>query len=54
MDLNSFLPRFTPEGRRIEVGFRGEPARVALAMEALRSGVRALGFVWDERAPLRC
>ncbi|MCU0972422.1 MAG: molybdopterin-binding protein [Burkholderiales bacterium] len=53
-DLKLFsLPRFAPEGRRIEVGFRGEPARVAVAMETLRTGVRALGFAWDERAPLR-
>ena len=53
-DLKLFsLPRFAPEGRRIELGFRGDPARVAVAMEDLRSGVRALGYAWDERAPTR-
>lgn len=53
-DLKLFsLPRFTLEGRRIELGFRGDPSRVAMAMDDLRAGVRALGFAWDERAPLR-
>jgi molybdopterin-biosynthesis enzyme MoeA-like protein len=53
-DLKLFsLPRFAPEGRRIELGFRGDPTRVALAMEHLRAGVRTLGFAWDERAPIR-
>lgn len=53
-DLKLFsLPRFTPEGRRIELGFRGEPSRVTVAMDDLRTGVRALGFAWDERAPIR-
>jgi len=47
------LPRFTPDGRRLELGVRGDPARVAGAMADLRAGVRALGFVWDERAPIR-
>jgi len=52
-DLRLFsLPRFTPEGRRIELGFRGDSRRVRVAMEDLRAGVRALGFAWDERAPI--
>jgi molybdopterin-biosynthesis enzyme MoeA-like protein len=53
-DLKLFsLPRFAPEGRRIELGFRGDPTRVKLAMDHLRSGVRALGYAWDERVPFR-
>ena len=53
-DLKLFsLPRFAPEGRRIELGFRGDPLRVAVAMADLRAGVHALGFAWDERAPIR-
>ncbi len=53
-DLRLFsLPSFTPEGRRIELGFRGDSRRVAAAMEELRAGVGALGFGWDERAPIR-
>ncbi len=47
------LPRFAPEGRRIELGVRGDPLRVAEAMQDLRAGVRALDFVWHERAPIR-
>lgn len=47
------LPRFTPEGRRVELGVRGDPRRVAEAMQDLRAGVRALDLVWDERAPIR-
>ena len=42
-----------PEGRRIELGFRGDANRVVAAMEELRAGVRALGFGWDERPPIR-
>jgi molybdopterin-biosynthesis enzyme MoeA-like protein len=53
-DLKLFsLPRFAPEGRRVELGFRGDPERVAVAMDDLRAGVRALGFTWDERAPIQ-
>ena len=53
-DLKLFsLPRFAPEGRRIELGFRGDPTRVAVAMDDLRAEVRALGYAWDERAPIR-
>jgi molybdopterin-biosynthesis enzyme MoeA-like protein len=53
-DLKLFsLPRFAPEGRRIELGVRGDSTRVAVAMEDLRAGVHALGYAWDERAPIR-
>ena len=53
-DLKLFsLPRFAPEGRRIELGFRGDAKRVVAAMEELRAGVSALGFTWDERPPIR-
>ncbi len=52
-DLKLFsLPRFAPEGRLIELGFRGDAGRVVVAMEELRSGVSALGYVYDERAPI--
>jgi len=46
------LPRLAPEGRCIELGFRGDAARVAIALEELRSGVSALGFAWDDRPPI--
>lgn len=44
------LPGFTPEGRRVELGVRGHGEEVAQAIEALRRGVSALGFRW-ENAP---
>ena len=47
------LPRLVPEGRLIELGFRGDAGRVAVALEALRSGVTALGFAWNDRPPVR-
>jgi len=47
------LPRLAPEGRYIELGFRGEASRVAIALAELRSGVTALGFAWEERPPVR-
>lgn len=39
------LPRVTPE-RYIELGVRGEAARVAEAIAMLKAGVTALGFPW--------
>jgi molybdopterin-biosynthesis enzyme MoeA-like protein len=43
------LPSILPDGgRRIELGVRGDPAQVEIAIGHLREGVRALGFVFDE------
>ena len=42
------LPRMAPHDRHIELGVRGDAARVPLAIEELQSGVSALGFVWAE------
>lgn len=39
------LPRVTPE-RHIELGVRGDVARVPQAIAMLKSGVSALGFPW--------
>jgi molybdopterin-biosynthesis enzyme MoeA-like protein len=47
------LPRLDPDGRCIELGFRGDAGQVAIALQELRSGVTALGFRWDERPPAR-
>jgi molybdopterin-biosynthesis enzyme MoeA-like protein len=42
------LPTFHTEGRRrLELGVRGDPARLPAAIERLRSGVTALGFQWE-------
>lgn len=41
------LPRFTQGGRRIELGVRGDPKQVALALAEMQEGVKALGFSWD-------
>lgn len=43
------LPHFAPEGRRIELGVRGDRDAVPVAMEYLRQGVSALGLRWQER-----
>ena len=52
-DLRLFsLPHIGDGGRHIELGVRGELARVVEAMVELRTGVTALGFPWTERAPL--
>ena len=43
------LPSILPDGgRRIELGVRGDPAQVDAAIEHLRTGVRAMGFPFDE------
>jgi molybdopterin-biosynthesis enzyme MoeA-like protein len=42
------LPRLQPD-RHIELGVRGAPAEVAVAIAALKEGVSALGFPWTER-----
>jgi len=41
------LPRLEPD-RHIELGARGEPREVAGAIAALKQGVSALGFPWQE------
>jgi molybdopterin-biosynthesis enzyme MoeA-like protein len=43
------LPSFTPAGRRIELGIKGEAQLAASALEFLAKGVGALGFAWDPR-----
>jgi molybdopterin-biosynthesis enzyme MoeA-like protein len=43
------LPTFVGQGRRIELGFRGDRNDVPVAMEYLKQGVSALGFRWIER-----
>ena len=45
------LPSILPDGgRRIELGVRGDPAQVEIAIGHLRDGVRGLGFTFDEIA----
>jgi molybdopterin-biosynthesis enzyme MoeA-like protein len=48
-DLTLFsLPAFLPDGaRRLELGVRGDPARLPAALAHLRDGVVALGFRWE-------
>lgn len=41
------LPRLSPV-RQLELGVKGAPAEVALAMSALEQGVSALGFAWTD------
>jgi molybdopterin-biosynthesis enzyme MoeA-like protein len=41
------LPRVQPD-RRVELGVRGDPGRVAVAIAELKQGVSALGFPWTE------
>jgi molybdopterin-biosynthesis enzyme MoeA-like protein len=43
------LPSFTPAGRRIELGVRGEAMLAAEALVFLQNGVSALGFRWEPR-----
>lgn len=44
------LPSFTPEGRRIELGVRGNAQQVARAIAELREGVASMGFRWEDSA----
>jgi molybdopterin-biosynthesis enzyme MoeA-like protein len=44
------LPTLTAEGRRIELGVRGEAVLAEEALAFLKQGVRSLGFDWDPRA----
>ncbi len=41
------LPKLKPN-RQIELGAKGVPEQVELAMVTLKSGVEQLGFVWTE------
>ena len=41
------LPRMQPE-RFIELGARGDPQQVAVALEELKQGVTAMGFPWTD------
>ena len=41
------LPRVSPE-RFIELGARGDPAQVALAIAELKAGVTAMNFPWAD------
>lgn len=43
------LPSFTAQGRRIELGFKGEALRAGKALELLKTGVTRLGFEWEPR-----
>jgi len=43
------LPSFTPAGRRIELGIKGEAKLAAEALEFLKQGVGRLGFSWEPR-----
>ena len=43
------LPSFTPDGRRIELGVKGEANLANEALAFLRKGVGALGFAWIAR-----
>jgi molybdopterin-biosynthesis enzyme MoeA-like protein len=43
------LPSFTPEGRRIELGVKGEESRAREALRFLSEGVTKLGFAWEDR-----
>ncbi|HVY06192.1 MAG TPA: molybdopterin-binding protein [Burkholderiales bacterium] len=46
------LPSFTPAGRRIELGIRGEATLAGEALEFLKQGVAALKFEWEPRKPI--
>ncbi|HUF19245.1 MAG TPA: molybdopterin-binding protein [Burkholderiales bacterium] len=49
-DLKVFsLPSFMPEGRRIELGVRGDAPRAQQALAFLQDGVSALGIDWTLR-----
>jgi molybdopterin-biosynthesis enzyme MoeA-like protein len=43
------LPSFTPAGRRIELGIKGEEKLAEEALEFLKQGVGGLGFEWESR-----
>ena len=43
------LPSFTPAGRRIELGVKGEVRLAHEALTFLQKGVSALGFAWEPR-----
>jgi len=43
------LPSFTPDGRRIELGVKGEANLANEALAFLQKGVGALGFAWTTR-----
>jgi len=43
------LPSFTPAGRRIELGVKGEATLANDALAFLQKGVSALGFAWEPR-----
>ena len=43
------LPSFTPDGRRIELGVKGEANLANEALAFLQMGVGALGFAWTAR-----
>ena len=43
------LPSFTPAGRRIELGVKGEAKLANEALAYLQKGVSALGFAWEPR-----
>jgi molybdopterin-biosynthesis enzyme MoeA-like protein len=43
------LPSFTPAGRRIELGVKGEERLAREALEFLKQGVSGLKFGWEER-----
>jgi molybdopterin-biosynthesis enzyme MoeA-like protein len=41
------LPKLKPN-RQIELGAKGEPEQVKLAMQDLKAGVSSIGFVWQD------
>jgi molybdopterin-biosynthesis enzyme MoeA-like protein len=43
------LPSFTPDGRRIELGVKGEANFANEGLAFLQKGVAALGFAWETR-----
>jgi molybdopterin-biosynthesis enzyme MoeA-like protein len=43
------LPTLTAQGRRIELGVRGEAERAGAALRHLEAGVSELGFDWEPR-----
>jgi molybdopterin-biosynthesis enzyme MoeA-like protein len=43
------LPSFTPGGRRIELGVKGDETEALEALAFIKAGVGALGFAWEER-----
>lgn len=44
------LPTIAAEGRRIELGVKGEEKLAQQALEFLEQGVSVLGFAWDPRS----